>query len=268
MNSPIVARQFGYAEADAVARIELTRPDKLNSLTFEIYTELRDTFVALKSRDNIRCVTITGQGRGFCSGGDVNDIIGQLLDRDPASLLQFTRRTGDLIRSICHLPKPVVAAVNGIAAGAGAVIALACDFRIAAQSARFAFLFAKVGLTGADMGAAYLLPRVVGLGHANRLLYLGETIGAQEALRIGLVHEVVPDAQLTAAADALAKTLADGPALAHAMTKVQLYAELGMTLDQALEAEAQAQALCMQMPDFTEGYQAFRDRRLPNFRKR
>lgn len=268
MSAPIAARHFHYREQDEIARIELARPEKLNSLTFEIYAELRDTFLALAARNDIRAVIITGQGRGFCSGGDVHEIIGKLLDRDAASLLEFTRLTGDLIKSICRLPKPVVAAVNGIAAGAGAVIALASDFRIAAESARFAFLFSKVGLTGADMGAAYLLPRVVGLGHANRLLYLGETLDAHEALRIGLVHQVVPDAELPAKAEELARRLAAGPAMAHAMTKVQLYAEQAMTLEQALEAEAQAQALCMQSPDFREAYEAFREKRTPNFRRR
>ena len=180
---------FIYEEIDQVARITLNRPDTLNSLTFEVYAELRDTFFALQRNDNVRAVVITGKGRGFCSGGDVEEIIGQLLSRKGKGMTEFARMTGDLTRNICELRKPVVAALNGVTAGAGAAIALASDFRIAAEGIKIAFLFTKVGLTGADMGVAYLLPRIVGTAKALELLYLGQPIVAEEAEKIGLVTD-------------------------------------------------------------------------------
>ena len=243
---------------NGVATITFTRPDTLNSLTFEVYEELRDTFAALDSLSDVRAVVITGEGRAFCSGGDVNSIIGELFARDMQGLVAFTRVTGALIKNIRACRRPVVAAVNGTAVGAGAVIALACDFRIASTSAKFGFIFPKVGLCGADMGAAYLLPRVVGLGRANELLFLGDVIGVERALAIGLVSDVVPPEECLPKAKALAERLASGPAFAHAMTKQMLESEHTMSLEAAIEAEAQVQAICMQHPDFRTAYEGWK----------
>jgi enoyl-CoA hydratase/carnithine racemase len=258
----IQPKTFGYElSGDGVATITFTRPDTLNSLTFAVYEELASTFAALDREDAVRAVVITGQGRAFCSGGDVNDIIGELFARDMKGLLAFTRATGALIRNIRALRRPVIAAVNGTAVGAGAVIALACDFRVASQAAKFGFIFPRVGLCGADMGAAYLLPRTIGLARANELLFLGDVIGADEALRIGLVTKVVADAtECVASARAIAERLASGPAFAHAMTKQMLESEHGMSLDDAIEAEAQAQAICMQHPDFRAAYEGWKNK--------
>ncbi|MDB5219585.1 MAG: Enoyl-CoA hydratase [Myxococcaceae bacterium] len=254
----IKPKTFRYElSPSGVASITLTRPDTLNSLTFEVYEELRDTFAALDHEDAVRSVLITGEGRAFCSGGDVNAIIGELFARDMKGLVAFTRVTGALIRNIRALRRPVVAAVNGTAVGAGAVMALACDFRIASAAAKFGFIFPRVGLCGADMGAAYLLPRIVGLARANELLFLGDVVNAEEALRIGLVSKVVAPEACVPEARALAERLASGPAFAHAMTKQMLESEHTMTLDQAIEAEAQAQAICMQHPDFRTAYEAW-----------
>ena len=251
----IQPKTFRYELAPSgVATITLTRPETLNSLTFEVYEELRETFAALDEENAVRAVLITGEGRAFCSGGDVNSIIGELFARDMKGLLAFTRVTGALIRNIRACRRPVVAAVNGTAVGAGAVMALACDFRVASSAAKFGFIFPRVGLCGADMGAAYLLPRVIGLARANELLFLGDVIGAEEAYRIGLVTKVVAPDECVPAARAIAERLASGPAFAHAMTKQMLESEHTMTLDQAIEAEAQAQAICMQHPDFRTAY--------------
>src|SRR6185295_324102 len=208
-----------------------------------------------------------GAGRGFCSGGDVDAIIGELLDQDVAAQLEFTRMTGALIRNIRAAPQPVVAALNGIAAGAGAVIALAADFRLATPEASLAFLFTRVGLSGADMGAAYLLPRIVGMARATELLFLGDRIGAEDALRIGLVNRLVPGDALLAEARALAERLAAGPAFALGMTKTLINQELDADFAAAIEAEAQGQAICMRLPDFREAFEAFRSRRPPAFRR-
>ena len=258
-------KTFLYEEIGPVARITLNRPDTLNALTFEVYAELRDTFRDLNHRENVRAVVITGQGRGFCSGGDVEAIIGQLLKRRGEGMTEFARMTGELTRNICELRKPVVAALNGVTAGAGAAIALASDFRIAAEGIKIAFLFTKVGLTGADMGIAYLLPRIVGTARALELLYLGEPIRAERAEQIGLVNRVVKAADLEQESMALAQKLAAGPTFAMGMTKVQIYNEWTMALPAAIEAEAQAQALCMLTDDFDEGYRAFKERRTPQF---
>ena len=259
---------FRYQERDAVATVTLDRPETLNSLSFEIYQELEALFAHLKTRREVRAVVLTGAGRGFCSGGNVHDIIGKLLDRDSPALLEFTRMTGAVVRNMRACPQPIVAAVNGIAAGAGSVLALAADIRIAAENAKFAFLFVKVGLAGADMGAAFLLPRVVGLGRATELLLLGDTVSAIDAERYGLVSRVLPDEQLLDEALALAQRLADGPGLGIAMTKQMLDRELSMTLDDAIEAEAQAQALLMRSHDFREFYEAFVGKRPPRFEGR
>jgi enoyl-CoA hydratase/carnithine racemase len=248
--------------------ITFNRPDSLNSLTFEVYRELTDLFLRLQHRDDVRVVVITGRGRGFCSGGDVNDIIGELFNRDVSGLLEFTRMTCELIRNIRGLMKPVIASLNGTVAGAGAVIALASDLRIATESAKIAFLFVKVGLAGADMGSAFLLPRVVGLGKATEMLYGGEFITAAEALQCGLYNRVVAAADLEAEAMKWAESLAAGPAFALGMTKSALNRELNMGLEAALEAEAEAQAICMLNPDFREAYQAFVEKRQPVFNRR
>ena len=251
--------------ATAVATITLNRPEKLNALTFEVYTELRDTFRALDTAPGVRAVIITGTGRAFCTGGDVEDIIGSLFSRDPAGLLEFTRLTGDLILSIRECRRPVVAALNGTVAGAGAVIAAASDIRIAAESAKIAFLFSRVGLTGADMGAAWLLPRIVGLAHASEILMLGDFLTAERAAAIGLYNRVVAAERLIAEATDVAARLARGPSVALGVTKQALNQEAAMDLVSAIEWEAQAQADCMQNPNFREAYEAFRAKRDPEF---
>ena len=254
----ISAKTFRYSVSNGVAEIVLDRPDRLNALTFAIYEELAGAFAALDHEEDVRAIMITGEGRAFCSGGDVEDIIGELFSRDMKGMLAFTRVTGALIENIRKVRRPVVAAVNGTAVGAGAVIALACDLRIASDKAKFGFIFPRVGLSGADMGAAYLLPRVVGLGRASELLFTGEIIGAQEAHRIGLVNRVVAPEQCVPEARALAQKLAAGPAFAHGMTKQMLESEHTMSLAAAIEAEAQAQAICMMHPDFRAAHEAWK----------
>ena len=254
----IAPKHFRYAlSASGVATITLCRPERFNALTFESYVELRDTFAALEHEEAVRAVLITGEGKAFCSGGDVESIIGELFSRDMKGTVAFTRVTGALIRNIRALRRPVIAALNGIAVGAGAVMATACDFRIASTTAKIGFIFPQVGLCGADMGATYLLPRIVGLGRATELLFLGDIIGAEEALRIGLFGKVVPPEELLPVANALAERLASGPAFAHQMTKQMIESEYTMSLDQAIEAEAQVQALCMRHPDFRTAYEAW-----------
>ncbi len=258
-------KTFRFALENGVGTITLDRPQRLNSLTFESYIELGAFFPALERHAEVRSLVITGEGTGFCSGGDRQDIIAQLFQRDMAGLLKFTRITGALIRAIRRVRRPVIAAVNGVAVGAGAVIALACDLRIVSEDARFGFVFPKVGLSGADMGAAYLLPRVVGLGRASELLFSGDLIDAAEAYRIGLANRVVPKAEVLPTATAMALRLSDGPAFAHAMTKQMIETESTMGLDEAIEAEAQAQAICMAHPDFREAYEALVAKRAPRF---
>lgn len=264
----IAPRSFLYAldPATGVATITLNRPQRLNALTFEVYAELRDAFAAFGREPGVRAVVITGAGRGFCSGGDVEDIIGALFGRDEAGLLEFTTMTCDLVRNIRRCPRPVIAALNGTVAGAGAVIAAACDFRIAAASAKIAFLFVKVGLSGADMGASWLLPRLVGLGAATELLMTGEFIEAARAREIGLYHRVVPDGEALAEAIRLAESLARGPSAALAVTKAALDLEAAMGFEAALEHEARVQAGLMLDPNYREAYEAFRDKRKPVFR--
>ncbi|HCX31314.1 MAG TPA: enoyl-CoA hydratase family protein [Blastocatellia bacterium] len=262
----LTPKSFLYEKSAAgVATITLNRPERLNALTFEVYRELTDTFAALRAQEDVRVVVITGAGRAFCSGGDVHDIIGKLFSRDMEGLLEFTRMTCELIRNIRATPQPVIASLNGTTAGAGACIALASDIRIASEDAKIAFLFVKVGLSGADMGAAYLLPRVVGLAKATELLYTGDFIAASEAERIGLYNRVVPSEQLAETTRELAERLARGPAFALARTKEMLNRELHMNLESALECEAQAQAICMQHPDYREAYEAFVAKRTPQF---
>jgi enoyl-CoA hydratase/carnithine racemase len=256
---------FRYVEEGHVATMRLDRPDTLNSLTFEVYRELITTFRALASRETVRAVVITGTGRAFCTGGDVKDIIGDLLKRNHDELLEFTRMTCDLVAAIRACPRPVVAALNGVVAGAGAAIALASDFRIAADTARIAFLFVKVGLSGADMGAAHLLPRLVGFGRATELLMTGEFVEPAEAHRIGLYHRVVSPERLADETASLVDRLVRGPAASLAATKDALNREMHMTLDEALALEASIQARLMLEPDFREGFSAFMARRAPRF---
>jgi enoyl-CoA hydratase/carnithine racemase len=253
-------------DEQGVATITLNRPERLNALTFAVYRELTDLFAALRAEKDVRCVVITGTGRAFCSGGDVHDIIGELFSRNMEGLLEFTRMTCELVHNIRVLPRPVIASLNGTTAGAGACIALASDLRLAAEDAKIAFLFVKVGLSGADMGAAYLLPRVVGLAKATELLYTGDFISAAEAERIGLYNRVVAPAELANATRELALRLARGPAFAIAKTTEMLNRELNMNLETALESEAQAQAICMQHPDYREAYEAFVNKRVPKFK--
>ncbi|HYN83834.1 MAG TPA: enoyl-CoA hydratase family protein [Pyrinomonadaceae bacterium] len=257
---------FHYEVRAGVAYVTLDRPERLNALTFEVYRELTDAFAALRDETEVRAVVITGRGRAFCSGGDVRDIIGGLQGRDMQGLLEFTRMTCELVRNIRLLRKPVIASLNGTTAGAGACIALASDLRIASTEARIAFLFVKVGLSGADMGAAHLLPRLVGLAKATELLYTGDFITADEAATIGLYNRVVAPERLAEETRELAERLARGPAFALAMTKEMLDRELDVSLDTALEWEAQAQAVCMQHPDYAEAYAAFMEKREPRFK--
>lgn len=248
-----------------VAVLTLNRPDRLNALTFQVYDELRRTFRGLNEAEGVRAVVITGAGKGFCSGGDVEDIIGALFQYDYEGLLEFTRMTCDLILAIRQCRRPVVAALNGTVAGAGAVIATACDVRIAAESAKIAYLFTKVGLSGADMGASWLLPRIVGLGKATELLMSGDFISADEAHRIGLYNRVVSQAEVVSEAVGFAAKLAAGPSFALEITKDALNREASVDLASALEAEAQAQAACMLNPNFREAYDAFVEKRPPRF---
>jgi enoyl-CoA hydratase/carnithine racemase len=255
---------YDHDRETSVATITLNRPDRLNALTFQIYAELRDTFLALHREPGVRAVVITGSGRAFCSGGDVEDIIGALFERDYEGLLDFTRMTCDLILAMRACGRPVIAALNGTVAGAGAVIATAADLRVAAETAKIAYLFTKVGLSGADMGASWLLPRIVGLAKATELLMTGDFISAEEAHRIGLYNRVVAPDEVRGEAMALAESLARGPSFALEITKDALNREASTDLVSALEAEAQAQAVCMQNPNFREAYEAFvekRDRR-------
>jgi len=256
---------IAHDESTGLVTITLSRPDRLNALTFEVYAELGAMFRTLDTADGVRAIVITGAGRAFCSGGDVEDIIGALFERDHTGLLEFTRLTCDLIRAIRDCRRPVIAALNGTVAGAGAVIATACDLRIADPSAKIAYLFTKVGLSGADMGAAWLLPRIVGLAKASELLMTGDFIDAAEAHRIGLYNRLTASGAAPAEASRLALSLAAGPAEALAVTKDALNREASMDLWAALDAEAAAQAACMLHPNFREAYEAFVGKRPPRF---
>lgn len=263
----VVEEGFRFSlAANGVATITLDRPDRINALTFASYAALRDFFSSVKSHPEVRAIVLRGEGtKGFCSGGDVRDIIGQLFSRDMQGLLEFTRMTGALVHAIHTCRAPVIAALHGVVCGAGAVIAAASDIRIAAPDARIAYLFPKVGLSGADMGAAWLLPRIVGYGRASELLLTGDFIDAESALRIGLFNRVVPQESLRDEAEKLATKIAEGPAFAHAMTKKMLDYEMHVDFATGIEAEAQAQAICMQHPDFKEAYEASVGKRTPKF---
>jgi enoyl-CoA hydratase/carnithine racemase len=261
-------RHFSFEVDDGVGRLTFDRPERLNALTFEVYADLRDVLGELPRRGDVRALVLTGRGRAFCSGGDVHEIIEPLLELDGRSRLEFTRMTGAVVQRMRDCPIPIIAAVNGIAAGAGAVIALAADIRILARSATFAFLFTKVGLAGADMGSAYLLPRIVGFGRATELLLLGDTVDAETAERFGLATRVVEDERLLDEADALARRLAAGPTLAYANTKAMLTRELDVDLATAIELEAQTQAALLGSRDHREFHASFVEKREPRWEGR
>jgi enoyl-CoA hydratase/carnithine racemase len=256
---------FLYEVSDGIATITLNRPEVTNALTFDIYAQLRDLFAALHTDDSVRVVVLTGTGDNFCSGGDVYEIIGELLKRGMKGHLEFTRMTGAVVQNMRLLDKPIIAALNGTVAGAGSVLALASDLRIASETARFAFLFTKVGLTGADMGAGYLLPRIVGMGRAFELLLLGDTIDVATAERYGLVNRVVPRNELLPTANKWAKRLAEGPTFAVSITKHMINHELDLDLASAIEAEAQAQALMLMGEDHRRFFEAFKAKEKPKF---
>ena len=256
---------FRFSVSDGIGTVTLDRPGKLNALTFEAYADLRDLLAELPHRGDTRVLVIRGKGRAFCSGGDVNEIIGATLAMSPDELLAFTRMSGEVIREMRDCPVPIIAAVHGMAAGAGAVIALAADFRVCTPAARFAFLFTKVGLSGGDMGAAYLLPRLTGLGHATRLLMLGDTVDAEEAERIGLVSLLAGKDTFDDEVSALAGRLASGPVQAYAQTKALLTKEQDMSLSAAIELEAMTQALLMKGEDYAEFHAAFNAGRPPQW---
>ena len=259
------ARHFAYAFEGGVATLTLNRPERKNPLTFASYAELRDLFRALNYATDVKTVVLTGAGGNFCSGGDVHEIIGPLTQMSMPELLEFTRMTGDLVKAMRLCPQPIVAAIDGICTGAGAMMALASDLRLGTAQARTAFLFTRVGLAGADMGACALLPRLIGQGRASELLFTGRAMSADEGLQWGFFNALHAPEALMDAAHKLARDLASGPTFAHGMTKTMLHQEWAMTLDQAIEAEAQAQAICMQTRDFTRAYEAFSARQKPVF---
>lgn len=263
-----MAYDFLYEVEDGIATVTFNRPDVLNALTFEVYAQFRDLLAELRRDEQIKVLIVTGQGKAFCAGGDVHKIIGELLQRDMRGHLEFARMTGAVVQNMRLLDKPIIAAVNGMAAGAGAVIALAADLRLLSDQARFAFLFTKVGLTGADMGAAYLLPRVVGMGRAMELLLFGDTIDAATAERYGLANRVVANDALLQTARDWATRLASGPSFALAMTKSMVNNEWNMDLASAIEAEAQAQALMLMGEDHRRFFEAFKAKQQPEFKGR
>jgi enoyl-CoA hydratase/carnithine racemase len=258
---------FMYEVADGIATVRLNNPEKLNALTFRTYEELEQLFAALPQDKQVKVVIITGSGKGFCSGGSVHEIIGKLIDMNAEELHRFTGMTCNVTKHMRNLKKPIIAAVNGIAAGAGAMLALASDFRLVSDRAKFAFLFVKVGLSGADMGALYLLPRVVGLAKATELLFFGDTIDGQEAYRLGLANRVIEHEKLMQESYVLAHRLKQGPLHALGVTKELLEREANLDLESALMLEAKAQAGCMETADFKEGYRAFVEKRAPVFNR-
>lgn len=260
------AEHFAYAFDAGVATLTLNRPARKNPLTFEAYAELRDLFRALNSATDVKAVVLTGAGGNFCSGGDVHEIIGPLTKMTMPQLLEFTRMAGDLVKAMRLCPQPIVAAIDGVCAGAGAMMALAADLRLGTAQATTAFLFTRVGLAGADMGACALLPRLIGQGRASELLFTGRAMSAQEGLQWGFFNALHAPGELLGQAHKLAQSLANGPTFAHGMTKAMLHQEWAMTLDQAIEAEAQAQAICMQTQDFKRAYEAFSAKQQPVFK--
>lgn len=256
---------FKWEVKDRVGIVTLNRPDRKNPLTFESYAELRDTFHKLQYADDVRAMVFTGEGGNFCSGGDVHEIIGPLTKMDMNGLLTFTRMTGNLIKEMRTCPQPIISAIDGICVGAGAIVAMASDFRYATAAAKTGFLFVKVGLAGCDMGACSILPRIIGQGRASELLYTGRMMSAEEGLNWGYFNGVVAPEKLMETAFGMAKSLADGPAFAHSVTKKCLHQEWNQTIEQALETEAEAQAICMQTEDFKIAYHAFVNKQKPAF---
>ena len=259
------AAHFGWSVSGKVATITLNRPDRKNPVTFESYGELRDLFRELVYATDIKAVVFTGAGGNFCSGGDVHDIIGKLVKMDVLDLLAFTRMTGDLVKAMRSCPQPIVSAIDGICAGAGAMIACGSDLRFGTARSKVAFLFVRVGLAAADMGACTLLPRLIGMSRAADLLYTGRVMSGEEAERFGFYNRVAEPEKLLEEATTMAKSLADGPTFGHGMTKTMLYQEWSQGLDECIEAEAQAQALCMQTQDFERAYKAFAAKQTPVF---
>ena len=261
------ARHFAWhCGADGVATVTLNRPERKNPLTFDSYAELRELFHGLRCATDVKVVVVTGAGSNFCSGGDVHDIIGPLTKMTMPELLEFTRMTGDLVKAMRNCPQPIIGAIDGVCAGAGAMMALACDLRYGSEKTKTAFLFTRVGLAGADMGACALLPRVIGQGRASELLFTGRAMTAQEGLAWGFFNALHDGSELLAKAQAMAAELAAGPMFGHAMTKTMLQQEWAMTIEQAIEAEAQAQAICMQTQDFRRAYEAFAAKQKPVFK--
>jgi enoyl-CoA hydratase/carnithine racemase len=259
------ARQFRWDVSGAVGTVTLDRPERKNSLTFASYAELRDLFARLKYADDVHAIVVHGAGDNFCSGGDVHEIIGPLVRLAVPELLMFTRMTGDLVKAMRACPQPIVAAVDGVCAGAGAIVAMASDIRLGTARSKTAFLFNRVGLAGCDMGACAILPRIVGHGRASELLYTGRSLGGEEGERWGFFNRLCEPGVLLAEAQRTAAELADGPTFANGITKTMLHQEWAMTIDQAIEAEAQAQAICMMTEDFTRAYEAFVARQRPRF---
>jgi enoyl-CoA hydratase/carnithine racemase len=257
---------FAWSCADNVGAVTLNRPERKNPLTFDSYAELRDLFRNLVYAEDCRAIVLDGAGGNFCSGGDVHEIIGPLTKMSTPELLRFTRMTGDLVKAMRSAPQPIVAAVEGVCAGAGAILAMASDIRFASPDAQTAFLFTRVGLAGADMGACAILPRIIGQGRASDLLFSGRSMSAEEGHNWGFYNRIVANATLHEEARAYARMLANGPSFAHAMTKNQLNIEWSMSIDLAIEAEAQAQALCMQTNDFKRAFEAFAAKRRPEFK--
>lgn len=253
------------AVEDRVMTITLERPERKNPLTFELYGALRDLFGSLAHEPSVKAIVLTGAGENFCSGGDVHEIIGPLTERDAAGLMAFTQMTGDLVKAMRTCPQPVVSAIDGVCAGAGAILAMASDLRLGTARSRVAFLFVRVGLSGADMGACAMLPRIVGLGRAAELLFTGRALDGERAYEWGFYNELCPPERLMERAAGLAASLAAGPTLAHAMTKRMLHREWSMPLDEAIDAEARAQAECMESNDFRRAYEAFVEKRPPSF---
>src|SRR5690348_127432 len=260
------ARNFRYSAKDRIARVTLDRPEKKNPLTFDSYAELRDLFRALAYAEDIKAVVLTGAGENFCSGGDVHEIIGPLTRLDMPGLLAFTRMTGDLVKAMRVCPQPIIAAVDGVCAGAGAILAMASDLRFGTARSKIAFLFTRVGLAGCDMGACALLPRMIGQGRAAELLFSGRSMGGEEGERWGFFNRVCAPEELLNAALAVATELASGPTFAHGMTKKMVHQEWDMGLDEAIDAEAQAQAICMATKDFTRAFEAFVAKQKPVFK--
>jgi enoyl-CoA hydratase/carnithine racemase len=259
------ATHFLWAVKDGVATVTLNRPERKNPLTFDSYAELRDLFGRLRHADDVKVVVVHGAGDNFCSGGDVHDIIGPLVKLKAPELLMFTRMTGDLVKAMRHCPQPIVASVDGVCAGAGAIIAMASDLRLGTARSKTAFLFNRVGLAGCDMGACAMLPRIVGQGRAAELLYTGRALGGEEAYQWGFFNRLCASDEVLAQAGTIARELAQGPTFANGITKTMLHQEWDMGIDQAIEAEAQAQALCMLTEDFNRAYEAFAAKQKPVF---